>query len=58
MLLPRDVAARRAKNAVVEFPIDAADLWEIKMRPEPGYLSVVSLGFDPLSICAISFPTP
>ena len=58
VLLPRGITARRARNAVAEFPDDANDLWEIKMRPELGYLSVVSLGFDPLSICAISFPTP
>jgi hypothetical protein len=57
VLLPRGIAARRARNAVAEFPDDANDLWEIKMRPEPGYLSVVSFGFDLLSICAISFPT-
>ena len=58
VLLPRGIAARRARNAVAEFPDDANDLWEIKMHPEPGYLSVVSLGFDPLSICAMSFPAP
>jgi len=58
VLLPRDVAARRAKNAVAEFPDNATDLWEIKMRPDPGYLSVVSLDFDPLPTCAIPFPAP
>ena len=47
VLLPRDVAARRARNAVAEFPDNANDLWEIKMCPEPWYLSVVSLDFDP-----------
>jgi len=56
VLLPRGIAARRARNAVAEFPDDANDLWEIKMRPEPGYISVVSLNFNPLSICAIPFP--
>ncbi|XP_039851450.1 transcriptional regulatory protein AlgP-like [Panicum virgatum] len=40
VLLPRGIAARRARNAAAEFPDDANDLWEIKMRPEPGYLSV------------------
>ena len=50
VLLPRGIAARRARNTVAEFPNDAADLWEIKMRPEPGFLSLVSLDFDPLSI--------
>ena len=58
VLLPRGITARRARNAVAEFPDDANDLWEIKMRPEPGFLSVVSCDFDPLSIFAISFPTP
>ena len=42
VLLPRGIAARRARNAVAEFPDNANDLWEIKMRPEQGYLSVVS----------------
>ena len=56
VLLPRGIAARRARNAVVEFPDDANDLWEIKMRPEPVYLLVVSLDFNPLSICVIPFP--
>ena len=46
VLLPRDVAARRAKNAVAEFPDNPSDLWEIKMRPEMGYLSVVSSSFN------------
>ena len=58
VLLPRGIAARRARNAVAEFPDDANDLWEIKMRPEPGYISVVSLDFNPLSICVIPFPSP
>ena len=52
------MAARRARNAVMEFPDDANDLWETKMRPESGYLSVVSLDFNPLSIHVIPFPTP
>ena len=56
--LPRDVAARRAKNAVAEFPDNPDDLWEIKMRPETGYLSVVSSSFNLLSICATPLPTP
>ena len=56
VLLPRGIAARRARNAVAEFPDNANDLWEIKMRPGSGYLSVVSLDFDPLSTCAIPFP--
>ncbi|XP_039789020.1 skin secretory protein xP2-like [Panicum virgatum] len=40
VLLPRGIAARRARNTVAEFPDNANDLWEIKMRPEPGYLAV------------------
>ena len=32
--------------AVAEFPQDPADLWRIKMRPEPGYISLVSFGFE------------
>ena len=55
VLLPRGIAARRARNVVAEFPNDATDLWEIKMRPEPGFLSLVSLDFDPLLIRVIPF---
>ena len=57
VLLPRDVAARRAKNAVAEFPDNPEDLWKIKMRPEAGYLSVVSLSFNSLSILRCFLPT-
>ena len=45
-LLSHTNAARRAKYAVAEFPQDPADLWRIKMRPEPGYISLVSFGFE------------
>src|SRR6185312_11414563 len=38
----RTTAARRARYAVAEFPHDPEDLWRIKMRPEPGYISLVS----------------
>ena len=58
VLLPRDFAAWRAKNAVAEFPDNPNDLWEIKMRPETGYLSVVSSSFNSLPICASPLPTP
>ena len=58
VLLPHDVAAQRARNAVAEFPDDPNDLWEIKMRPETGYLSVVSSSFNSLPICATPLPTP
>ena len=57
VLLPRDVAARRAKNAVAEFPDNPEDLWKIKMRPEAEYLSGVSSSFYSLPICAPPLPT-
>ena len=46
VLVPHDVAARRARNEVAEFPDNPEDLWKIKMRPEAGYLSVVSSSFN------------
>jgi hypothetical protein len=46
VLLPHDVATRRARNAVAEFPDNPNDVWKIKMRPETGYLSVVSSSFN------------
>ena len=54
-LLPRDIAARRARSAVAEFPNDPEDLWRIKMRPEPGYISLVSLdsGFVVVLCCSL-----
>ena len=58
VLLPRDVAARRARNAEAEFPDDPEDLWKIKMRPEAGYLSVLSSSFNSLPICASPLLTP
>ena len=58
VLLPHDIAARRAKNAVAEFPDNPNDLWEIKMHPKTGYLSVVSSSINSLSICATPLPTP
>ena len=54
--VPRGIAARRARNVVAEFSNDTNDLWEIKMRPEPGFLSLVSLDFDLLLIRVIPFP--
>ena len=56
VLLPRDVATRRVRNAVAEFPDNPEDLWKIKMRPEAGYLSVVSS--SSLPIFAPPLPTP
>ena len=58
VLLPRDVAARRARNVVAEFPDNPEDLCKIKMRIEAGYLSVVSSSFNSLPICAPPLPTP
>ena len=58
VMLPRDVAARRARNAVAEFPDNPNNLWEIKMHPEMGYLSGVSSSFNSLPICASPLPTP
>ena len=45
-LLSRTTAARRAKYAVAEFPQNPEDLWKIKMRPETGYISLVSFDFE------------
>ena len=45
-LLPHTTAARRVKYAVADFPQNPEDLWRIKMRPEPGYISLVSFGFE------------
>ena len=58
VLLPHNVAARRAKSVVAEFPNNPDDLWKIKMRPEAGYISVVSLSFNSLSISCCFFPAP
>jgi len=58
VLLPHNVAARRAKSVVAEFPDNPDDIWKIKMRPEAGYISVVSLSFNSLSISCCFFPAP
>ena len=55
VLLPLDAAAQSAKSAVAQFPSDPEDLWRIKMRPEKGYISLVSLAFDCCSFCTV-FP--
>ena len=57
MLLPYDIAARRARNAVAEFPSDLEDLWKIKMRPEERYIYVASLAFNCCRFWAVSSPT-
>ena len=49
-LLSHTTAARRAKYAVVDFPQNPEDLWRIKMCPEPGYISLVSLIPNPLCV--------
>ena len=54
-LLPRDIASQRARSAVAEFPNDPEDLWRIKMRPEPGYISLVSHSGFVVDLCC-SFP--
>ena len=56
-LLSHSDAARRAKSTVAQFSFNSEDLWKIKMRPEKGYLSLVSLVFNRCRFCAISFPT-
>ena len=58
VLLPHNVVARRAKSVVAEFPDNPDDLWKIKMRPEAGYISVVSLSFNLLSISCCLIPAP
>ena len=45
-LLSLDAAALRVKSAVSHFPSNPEDLWKIKMRPEEGYISLVSPAFD------------
>ena len=57
MLLSLDATAQRAKSAVAHFPSDPEDLWKIKMRPEKGYISLVSLAFDCCQFCIVSSPT-
>ena len=57
VLLPLDAAAQRAKSAVARFPSDPEDLWKIKMRPEKGYISLVSLASDCCRLRAVSSAT-
>jgi len=51
-LLSRTTAARRAKYAVAEFPQNPEDLWRIKMRPETGYISLVSFDCES-DVCGV-----
>ena len=53
--LPLDAATQRAKSMVARFPSDPEDLWRIKMRPEKGYISLVSLAFDCCQFCIVFF---
>src|SRR4029079_18851552 len=55
-LLSRTTAAQRAKYAVAEFPHDPEDLWRIKMRPEMGYISLVSFDSESAVSCVAPFP--
>jgi len=54
-LLSRATAARRAKYAVANFPHDPEDLWRIKMRPEAGYISLVSFDSESTVSCVAHF---
>ena len=54
-LLSRTTAARRARYAVAEFPQNPEDLWRIKMRPEPGYISLVRFDCEPGVCCVVLF---
>jgi len=57
-LLSRTTTARRARYAVAEFPHDPEDLWRIKMRPEPGYISLLSFDSEFVVPCAAPFLAP
>ena len=46
VLLSLDAADQRAKSVVAHFPSDPEDLWRIKLCPEDGYISLVSLASD------------
>ena len=57
-LLSRTTTARRARYAVADFAHDPEDLWGIKMRPEAGYISLVSFDFEFVMSCATPFLAP
>ena len=57
-LLPRNSAARRVRYAVAAFPNDPEDLWRIKMRPEPGYISLVSFDSEFVGCLVRPFSSP
>ena len=52
-LLSRDAAVQRARSAVAQFSSNPEDLWKIKMRPEKGYFTLVSLVSDCCQFCAV-----
>ena len=52
-LLSHDATARRASSAVANFPSNPEDLWKIKMRPEKGYITLVSLVSDCCQFCVV-----
>ena len=55
-LLSHTTTDRRAKYAVAEFPQNPEDLWRIKMRPEMGYISLVSFDFESAVFCVAPLP--
>ena len=57
VLLSLDTAALRAKSAVLHFPKNPEDLWKIKMYPEEGYISLVSLAFDYCRFRIVPYPS-
>ena len=56
--LTPDAPCAGSRTSYMLLPDNPEDLWKIKMRPETGYLSVVSSSFNSLSICATPLPTP
>ena len=52
-LLSHDAAAQRARSAVAHFPSNPEDLWKVKMRPEKGYITLVSLVSDCCQFCVV-----
>jgi len=50
-LLSHTTTAQRAKYAVAEFPKYPNVLWRIKLRPETGYISLVSFDFESAACC-------
>jgi len=55
-LFSHDATARRVRSAVANFPSNPEDLWKIKMRPEMGYITLVSLVSDCCQFCAVPSP--